>query len=179
VAFHSVKASKFKRNKSDWIEIPNVSPQIVSVEVFEAAKRQLATNKIQPPRDTKAQYLLKSRVRCKQCGHAYSGRMSAGKYRRYMCIGRMKALTIDRCHNRGWKADELESKVWDKLEQIIKEPDLFIDGIKKQRDNAGNLDSLRADLQKINRQFKTLDHSQEQLLKQSLMGFPESLVIAE
>ena len=55
----------------------------------------------------------------------------------------------------------------------------IITAIEKQRKEANNIRALETELQQFERQLKTLDREQKQLLQWALKGFPEETVIAE
>lgn len=186
-AFTTANHKQFSREKSEWIELPGVTPRIISDELFEAAQERLKLNKANAMRNTKREYLLKGHVRCSQCGHTYGGRSSRdlkdGKHGldiRYICSGKSRMMVPgDRCHNRSWKADELESLVWKQIERIIKDPETIIGEIQKQKNDASQLTAYETELQQIERPLKALDRDQEQLLQWALKGFPEETVVAE
>ena len=186
-AFTTANHKQFSREKSEWIELPGVTPRIISDELFEAAQERLKLNKANAMRNTKREYLLKGHVRCSQCGHTYGGRSSRdlkdGKHRldiRYICSGKSRMMVPgDRCHNRSWKADELESLVWKQIERIIKDPETIVGEIQKQKNDAGQLTAYETELQQTERHLKALDGEQEQLLKWAIKGFPEETVLAE
>jgi len=186
-AFTTANHKQFSREKSEWIELPGVTPRIISEELFEAAQERLKLNKANAMRNTKREYLLKGHVRCSQCGHTYGGRSSRdlkdgrhGLDIRYICSGKSRMMVPgDRCHNRSWKADELESLVWKQIERIIKQPEIIVSEIQKQKNDASQLTTYETELQQIERHLKTLDRDQEQLLQWALKGFPEETVVAE
>lgn len=177
------KGRQYSRDRADWIELP--SPQIIPVEIFEAAQKMRAVNIAASPRRMTRQYLLRGHIRCKQCGHAYYGHAPPtwrnGKrvpVRRYYCSGKL-ADAATGCRNKSWQADKLEAMVWGQLEKIICNPETALAEIQKQNESANMLDSYLDELKQIERSLKNLDKSQEQLLRQSLMGFPEGVIITE
>ena len=88
-------------------------------------------------------------------------------------------VPINRCSNKSWQADKLESLVWEQTERVLDKPELIIAEIEKQRQDANQLGVLETELEQIERQLKALDREQEQLLQWALKGFPEETVIAE
>jgi site-specific DNA recombinase len=178
---------KFARPKEDWIEIPGVTPAILSPEIFEAAQKQLQANVDNSPRNVKQEYLLRGHIRCRLCGRAYVGgaakNVSKDKthFRSYYrCIGRRKMWApVELCQNKGWGANKLEAIVWAKLEEYLSTPDLIKKELAKQRQDVENLSIYETELQQTERQLKTVDHEQRQLLQWALKGFPESQVEEE
>ena len=178
---------KFARPREDWIEIPGITPAIINSEQFEDAQKQLQSNVDNSPRNVKQEYLLRGHLRCRHCGHAYVGgvtkTMSKDKthFRSYYrCIGKRKMWApVELCQNKGWSADKLERMVWAGLEEYLGKPERITDEFEKQRQDAVNLGAFESELQQIQRQLKTADLEQRQLLQWALKGFPESQVEEE
>ena len=187
--FTTVKGRKqFTRPQEDWIEIPDTTPAIISQELFEAARKQLKVNQDKSSRNCKHEYLLRSHVRCRQCGRSYvggtgSGSLQYGKryiQRCYRCMGKRKMYApVERCRNKGWSANKLEGMVWAKLEEYLSKPELIVTELEKQHQNADQLGVFEAQLQDVDRQLKAVDREQHQLLQWALKGFPENQVEAE
>ena len=179
---------KFTRPQEDWVEIPNVTPAIITRELFEAAQKQLKVNCDKATRNnTKHEYLLRGHLRCRHCGRPYVGaisiRIQKGKRcvrRYYRCMGKHKInAPLGLCDNKGWSANKLESMVGSKLEEYLSIPELIIDELGKQREDANHLGVFETELQQVERQLKAADHEQRQLLQWALKGFPESQVEEE
>ena len=186
--FTTAKGGKqFTRPQSDWIEIPGATPAIISQELFDAAQKQLKVNQDKSPRNCKHEYLLRSHVKCRQCGRSYVGGISSsiqhGKryvQRCYRCMGKSKVYApLERCHNKGWSAKKLEALVWAKLEEYLSRPELIIIELEKQRQDANQLGVFETQLQEVERQLKAVDREQHQLLQWALKGFPEDQVETE
>jgi len=181
----NMKRKPRRKPKEEWIEIPGVTPAIISQEVFDAAQKQLQVNRAKASRNRKREYLLCGHVKCRQCGHAYVGgvarKRADGSYRRlYRCLGKWKdRVAVELCRNKSWGADKLEGIVWAELEAYISKPELIITEIEKQRQDADHIGVFEADLQHAERELKRLDREQEQLLQWALKGFPEETVILE
>jgi site-specific DNA recombinase len=188
-AFTSLNRKTRRKPKDEWIEIPaDVTPAIISPELFEAAQKQLQINRERATRNnTKHQYLLRGHTKCRQCGHAYVGGVNVttnrnGKhYRRlYRCLGMSKDYSpVNPCHNKTWGADKLETLVWAKLEEYLSKPELIVSELEKQHQDANQLGVFEAQLQDVERQLKAVDREQQQLLQWALKGFPENQVEAE
>jgi len=186
-AFTAAKSGRqFTRPQSDWIEIPGVTPPIISQELFDAAQRQLLVNKDKSPRNCKREYLLRGHVKCRQCRRSYVG--AAVKIKRgksctqefYRCIGKKKMWApVERCHNKGWSARRLEGMVWAELERYLSDRDLIKKELKKQRQDASQLTAFEAELEQVERQLKTVDREQHQLLQWALKDFPADQVETE
>ena len=188
-AFSSLKHQARRKPKDQWIEIPgDVTPAIISQELFEAAQKQLRINYEKATRNnTKHQYLLRGHLRCRQCGYAYAGGVKVtttgtGRHywRLYRCLGRWHDYRPgNTCHNKSWGANKLEALVWRDLSKYFSNRDLILSELEKQRQDANQLSVYETELQLIERQLKAVDRDQHQLLQWALKGFPESQVEAE
>ena len=128
---------------------------------------------------TKHEYLLRVHVGCRQCGRAYVGSISH-VHRFYRCTGKLKmSAPLERCHNNGWSAEELESMVWAELKRYLSDRDLIVSELEKQRQDAGQAGVYEAELEHVERQLKAVESEQHQLLQWALKGFPENQVEAE
>jgi len=179
--------AKYSKPESEWIDIPDATPAIIDQELFDAAQKQLDINRKKASRNRKRQYLLNGHVYCRQCGRAYyaffnSKYVRGRRYekRRYRCSGSLRLVEpINHCHNKSWSADTLESLVWLQIQRVLDNPELIISELEKQRQDANQLGILETELQQIERQLRTLDRDQEQLLQWALKGFPEETVVSE
>ena len=186
--FTTAKGGKqFTRPQEDWIEIPGVTPAIITPELFEAAQKQLQVNRDQSPRNVNHEYLLRGHIKCRRCGRAYVGALSTtrGKTKRYVqlyyrCMGKLKMYApVERCQNKGWSAKRLEALVWTELERVLSQPDVIVTELAKQRQDADRAGVLETELKQVERQLNAADREQHQLLQWALKGFPESQVEAE
>ena len=57
-----MKRKPRRKPKEEWIEIPDVTPAIISETMFEAAQKQLQVNREKAPRNAHRQYLLRGRI---------------------------------------------------------------------------------------------------------------------
>ncbi len=180
----SMKRKPRRKPQEEWIEIPNVTPAIISQEIFDAAQKQLQINRARARRNTKRDYLLSGHVRCHQCDHAYVGgviRKRDLSYKRYYrCTGKWKdRAPFGLCQNKNWGADKLEALIWAELEAYLSNRDLIANELSKQRQDADQLGVLETELERVERQLRAVDHGQHQLLKWALKGFPENQVEIE
>jgi len=189
IAFTTSKGRKrFTRPQSEWIEIVGVTPAIISEELFDAAQKQLQINRTKTMPITKHEYLLRGHLRCRQCGRSYVGgvantSLQNGKQytqRNYHCMGKIRMnAPLERCHNKGWSAKKLEAMVWGKLMEYLSDRELIISKLEKQRQDAGQLGVFDAELERVERQIKSTDREQHQLLQWALKDFPAEQVEAE
>lgn len=187
--FTTIKGKKpYSKPREEWVNIPNVTPAIISVDLFETAQRQLRINAERSPRNCKRQYLLRSHLKCRRCGRTFAGmqcesilRNGVRKSRRnYCCIGKIRLHNpFELCSNKRWSADKLENIVWSELEQYISAPEIIEKVLEQQRYDAESLDIWKTQIDNVERQLLNIEREQERLLKWALQGFPENQVEAE
>ena len=170
--------------KTEWIEIPDVTPAVITQELYDAAQKQLRANRDKCIRNCKHEYLLRGHLRCRQCGRTFVGGVVHSKKRSehlfYRCTGNMKInAPLNRCRNKQWSAKKLEGMVWAALERYLGDRDLITSELEKQRQDAGQLNVFEAELERLERKLKAAEREQHQLLQWALKGFPESQVEAE
>jgi site-specific DNA recombinase len=188
-AFARIRRQNRRRPRDEWIEIPgDLTPVIVSPEVFEAAQKQLYVNYERCKRNnTRHQYLLRGHIKCRECGHAYVGAavarnsLSCRRYKRYYhCSGRWQKNSLpNHCRNTTCGSDELEALIWGKLEEFLQRPELITAEIEKQNQTTYGVNAIEAQLQDVERQLKTVERDQRHLLRLALKGFPDNQVEAE
>ncbi|MFC1971553.1 recombinase zinc beta ribbon domain-containing protein [Chloroflexota bacterium] len=160
-----IKMNTNARPQSDWIEIQDVTPAIISQELFDAAQKRLETNQKKTVPTTRHEYLSRGHIRCRQCGRAYVGSVSVStkkdkryEQRYYSCRGKLKMYApLERCHNKGWSARKLEGMVWSEFERYLSDPNIILAELEKQRQDAGQTGMFEAELDRIERQFKALN----------------------
>lgn len=167
-AFTSLKHRARQKPKEEWIELPGVTPAIVSQETFVAAQKQLRVNQNTAIRNTKREYLLRSHIRCRRCGYAYTGGTSGnkrkdGSYKTiYICGGRSADSGLpSRCLNRKWSSVKLEAIVLARLEECLRTPELITRELGKQRQEANQLGIFESQLLEAERQLKAVDREQQ------------------
>jgi site-specific DNA recombinase len=178
---------KYSRPKEDWVEIPSVTPAIISQELFDAAQKQLQVNRSKTVTITKHQYLLRGHIRCRQCGRAYTGGIHSRvvkdrryAYTRYRCMGKVRQHSpFERCHNKNWWCNKLEPMVWAELERYLSNRDLIKNEVEKRSQDAGRVNAFTAELDLIGRQLRAVDREQHQLLQWALKDFPADQVETE
>ena len=178
-AFTFIQGTNRRKPMDEWMEIPDATPAIIPEELFEAAQSQLKQNNDKSRRNTKQQYLLRGHLYCRQCGRAYCGHIDR-VLRYYRCPGKNRITApVNRCLNKNWRVDKLEALVWKEIEAVLDNPEFIVTAIEKQRSDANDIDTLEPELQLVEKQLRTLDHEQKQLLQWALKGFPEDTVVAE
>ena len=186
--FTTIKGQKkFSRPQTDWIEIPSVTPAIITSELFEVAQKQLRVNSNKSQRNAKYEYLLHGHVRCLQCGRSYYAGFASATYKEkrrvrlyYRCSGKLRMLSpIDLCQNKNWTAVKLENVVWTEIERILSNPGDFVAELETLHHDAEGMEMLKIELNQVERQLAAIDREQHQLLQWALKGFPETQVQTE
>ncbi|MEK4877910.1 MULTISPECIES: recombinase family protein [Paenibacillus] len=129
------------RDRSEWIMV-EVEP-IVSVELFAQVRQQRVKNNTRSG-NMHNNYLLRSLIRCGDCGHKWGGTTYSGrkdkktgtrvKYRCYRCLylfPRVYGIT-DRCPTRSIRADVLEEFIWDMVMEALSNPEDYIKRLEGQ-----------------------------------------------
>lgn len=171
--------------KEEWIEIPNVTPPIVSQELFETVQRQLQRNRELSPGHAKYQYLLRGCIYCLECGRRYSGRTyvwrrNGRRYERrcYSCIGRWK-MEIPPCGNRIVKADEVERVVWEEVEKILSKPDLVLQELLRRQEESKRCEYWENELKQAQAKLNALRKREQRLVRAITYGLEDEVVKAE
>ena len=143
------------QDKDKWILLPDVTPPIVSKEIFDAAQEAL-THTHQPVTKTKSSYFLTGFIFCPLCGSRVSGATLLGKYRYYRCRGTTPTRTRGAiCSAKYIKADEVESFVWDRLVKLTQSPSTILYRLLDRQYDSTRC-SPRDILPMIDRQIKAL-----------------------
>ena len=138
------------RDGSEWLRIP--VPQIIDDETWNAAQRQMVLNAQRSGRNNKRhKYLLRGMIKCPRCGGSYSGAVSHG-VRRYRCSAtdRKVSSTGRVCSPGSFKADPVETLVWDAISDALQSPELLKTQFQSQLEDLSSEDRLvagRGDLQ--------------------------------
>jgi len=109
-----------KVNMSKAITIP--VPEIVTEQDWNIAQNRLAGNKsIRPMQEN---WLLQGLIRCGLCGRSFRTEKIHNR-RYYECRGKLKANHLDgtpRCTARRLRAEWVEQQVWQRIEEVINNP---------------------------------------------------------
>jgi len=102
--------------------LPDISPAIVSEDIFEAANQQLDKPKVRTGR-AKNEYLLRNHIFCAVCGRPMVGHCLNRKYRYYQCSNaRPYENQESKCPSRYVRAEELEAQVWANVKEVLARP---------------------------------------------------------
>ena len=112
-------------------------PQLVSKSLFEEVRSRMEQNRTrQRERQDGPKYLLSGLLICGKCGSAYCHQCSNGKHY-YRCIGtdrrRCAGKTI--CGNTSVKLEELESRVWSDVCNLLRDPARLQNELQRRQSN--------------------------------------------
>ncbi len=110
--------------------IPGAVPALVSSELWEAAQRTLAANRI-CAKNTQRVYLLRSVMVCGVCGLHYGGTPGRDGISWYRCNGQLveRGRIDGKCPGKSIRSDWLEPIVWDDIERWLRNPGDLLDEI--------------------------------------------------
>jgi site-specific DNA recombinase len=117
-----------ERPQAEWIEI--AVPAIITEERFALAKERLEQNKRFARRHTIEPTLLQGFLVCSLCGYAFcrvSNQTTKRKLYYYRCLGSERHRTFVKtvCHNRPIRQDYLDELVWQKVMELLQNPELI------------------------------------------------------
>lgn len=155
------------------VTIPNVTPRIISDELFEAAQRQLKLYSYACRRKRTHQYLLAGHVECGTCGKPY---WSTNGY--YKCASLVEGSW---CGSKSYSMNVLEPPVWEAIENVLSHPEIIVKELEEQQKRADQtvLDRIEDEIKTVIRELRSVDRDQKKLLQWALAGFPEDQVKAE
>lgn len=123
------------RSREDWLEIP--VPALVDEDTWARAQRRLADNKRYASRNSTDSSLLQGICACASCGYAYyrtSTRTTNKIIYYYRCLG-SDAYRYEHgpvCANKPFRADYLDTVVWDHITALLTDPVLVRTEINKR-----------------------------------------------
>ncbi|HEY40306.1 MAG TPA: recombinase family protein [Dehalococcoidia bacterium] len=119
--------------KESWHVLTNVTPAIISEELFEQAQAALARSKELHPGRPQHEYPLTGFAVCGYCGSPLVGACLSKRYRYYKCCGTYATSSREKiCDARYIKADWLESVVWEKVKSVLSNPQVLLAEVSKQ-----------------------------------------------
>lgn len=127
---------RIQRDPSEQIIIP--CPAIIPQELFALVQNRIAFNRLWCSTSRKNFYLLKSLIRCGDCGKGYVGHTVSGrryKERAYPDVayyecGSLTNRDYEFCGNVRLRASEIERAVWDQIESFISSPTEIIERLR-------------------------------------------------
>jgi site-specific DNA recombinase len=119
--------------KESWHALTNVTPAIISEDLFKQAQAALARSKELHPGQSQHEYPLTGFAVCGHCGSPLIGACLSKRYRYYKCRGTYGTASREKiCNAKYIKADWLEGVVWEKVKSVLSNPELLLAEIQKQ-----------------------------------------------
>jgi len=148
------------RPREEWIALPdNVTPAIISADLWEAVQVRLAMNKGESTRNQARPYLLRGLMVCGSCGRKL--RSSPERDRRvYRCASR--ETPSGPCGAPRVPADDVERWVWDEVSAILRDPAIIAREVEQAR-KAGDDPGLTSALISAQRRLAKIERDQERL----------------
>jgi len=154
-------------------------PAIVTEEVWDKAQLVLKNNRLEAMRSAKYKYLLRSLVKCSQCGLTFSGACYKGPKGQptlyYVCNGKTayRGKFLGGCKSKNISASWLDKKVWNDCVSFINNPGELLTDLSPEEENS-NI-SIEEELQLI-----TSSLSQKDVEKQSILDlYRKQLITAK
>jgi len=158
------KTTKKLRPRNEWIEIE--VPAIIDKDVFRKAGEQLKKNIWWSLRNnTKHQYLLRRLVRCGECGYKMCG-VFKDKYAYYTCRKGRDLVETHRktkCTSRSVRQEHLDEVVWEKITELLENPEMIIEQYKRQKDIVLSCGTQKQ-CQKLEQQIKRYEKQIQRLI---------------
>ncbi len=158
----NIKKKRIIRPKEEWIEYK--TPQIISREIFDKAQVTLKKNSEFAFRRQKyPEGMLSKKVYCSSCERKYAiyKKSNSDNYLCY-CQGTKFSRTDNRCDSKSFIAHRLEEPIWEKLKELILNPDILKKYISKQLENntqeksGSTINELEKELHKVKGQKERL-----------------------
>jgi site-specific DNA recombinase len=170
----SERGSVKYRPQDEWIAIPGATARIVSDELFQRAQEQIQSNQKNATRNAKHPYLLSGRIRCAECGRAFTGTTRNITYKdgsvrsvsRYRCSSQA-SLSVQRCPIHTVRVDAADAAVWEYVKSLLEHPDLIIAELEKKR-AMQDANQYERDLEGIRGQLEKLAARERKILNLAL-----------
>jgi len=157
-----------KKPKKSWYILPDITPAIISKELFERTQAALARSKELHPGRAQHEYPLTGFAVCGYCGSPLVGACLSKRYRYYKCRGTYPTASRDKvCDVRYIQADWLENVVWEKVKSVLCYPELLLAEIRKQTEAEQarvSTGTLEQEIRGLNRKMKSYAGQERRLM---------------
>ena len=158
-----------KRKPEDRIK--GYSPAIVSEQVFARADKVLKNNNRFAKRNSRRKYLLRSLIKCGECGRMYCGSFSrVGPSRSqektyYRCNGnaQYRKLGVPKCTSQSIIGLDVENVVWADIKNFCKNPQVAVAQLRNLRKPSD--DNLDERISEIDAQLRNLEKEEANLIR--------------
>lgn len=157
------KTKVIYKPQEDWFLLPDITPPIISEEMFKRTQEVLLHATKSRPINRNSPYLLTGFMKCSKCGSPIGGTSSKSKYRYYQCRGARPTETRGKICDAGYiKADDLENSVWNKILEMLLSPLTLLSLLtdaghadRKQSQQGNPLPLIDKQIQQLRRKLKT------------------------
>ncbi len=151
------------RPESEWIQLEDFTPPLVSAEVYEAVHKRLEVQQARTV-DGHRRYLLTGFGRCPTCGTKIVGTSLRRGYRYYRCRGTWKTTTREAiCAERYIPADDLERVIWTAVAGTIRDPRVLVADLQQHLSTGDG--RLGAKMDELRREIADLKSQQRRLVE--------------
>jgi site-specific DNA recombinase len=155
------------------VELKDITPAIVSEEVFALAQSQLQINRKHKRRDAAHDFLLRGFIRCKTCGRLYSPHRGKSSPR-YVCTS--SQLKTINCRTPTLNAEKAESLVWNEILKIANNEKRLKKYIEKRgryqvkpTDNSAQIVRLEKELERLVSRMADVDDSLWNIIQKEIV----------
>jgi len=151
--------------KESWILLPDITPPIITDDIFNRAQEAIKASKNSRPLKPNAKYLLTGFMRCSKCGSTIGGKTMNGKYRYYRCRGATPTATRGKICDAGYiKANKLEHDVLIEFEAMMRSSLLYSLSMQDKGKANSNISAvLTKDINQLRKKLKTYPTREKQL----------------
>ena len=172
-----------KTPQESWHVLPDVTPAIISKELFERAQAALAKSKELHPGKAKHEYPLTGFAICGYCGSPLIGSCLRGNYRYYHCRGTYPTASRKKiCDARYIQAEWLEGVVWEKVKSVLRYPEVLLTEIRKQTESEQaqvSSGTIEQEIKALNRKLKQYAGQERRLMQAFKLGFTPDIILDE
>lgn len=158
------KNPRKKTNKESWYEIS--IPIIINENDFETAQEYINKNKGLALRNTKEPSLLQGLITCGECGCQFYKRIRKykGNIKGYYFCRSLSDNKIEKCSNGYIKQDELDNLVYNEIIQMLQNPFMLREELRRREKESGNLEELERQEIAMRKELEKLTSGRERLL---------------
>ncbi|MFC1907445.1 recombinase family protein [Chloroflexota bacterium] len=172
----SKKTKVVNRSKQDWKLLPDATPPIIDEELFYRVQQKIQSSKEKHGAIPHREYLLTGHIACAECGSPVVGSCLSRKHRYYHCRStRPTAVQGKTCNARYIRADYIEEVVWSNVREVLENPEVIVEEIKRQADEQSKQSLQESysnkEIARLERKIRNYEKQERQLI--SLLGHGE------
>jgi len=165
----SKKTKLIPRDKKDWKLLPDVTPPIISEELFYRVQERIERSRERHAAIPHRDYLVTGHIVCAECGSPVVGSCLSRKHRYYRCRStNPTAVAGKTCSARYIRADYLEEVVWKNVREVLEHPEVILAELKRQTDEQNKLclqeSDLNVEITRLERRLRDYVKQERQLI---------------